>query len=331
VEWVKHVKKQTFPKPQQIAKCPDVDLEAVIPARSTSPILFLDRFKHLNHLAGSHRGSTPSSPVSRAASPGFGGRLAPAPSSPGPLYMTHNGFSTYEHLKSIMQQAGLDEFPAWLPVLPQSPAPSPGPRSPMVLDTPRAESPMESPQFDVGAHRTTSVLTFHPFASKSRAVGLGLRPDSPRLDTPRFKQPQFPPQSRRERRSRIHRSYSTNAYSVLPRAAHQKSRYDRDQTESDEDKDIRTVKSDVEHPGYRCDGCGDEPIKGVRYKCKDCAEMDLCEQCVKTNTSIGKLALSGVDNSLEGHVPTHNYDIFETPEAPYYDVEYYQTFEQSWQ
>jgi hypothetical protein len=38
------------------------------------------------------------------------------------------------------------------------------------------------------------------------------------------------------------------------------------------------------HYEYRCDGCGVEPIAGVRYHCLDCPpdhETDLCADCYR--------------------------------------------------
>lgn len=34
-----------------------------------------------------------------------------------------------------------------------------------------------------------------------------------------------------------------------------------------------------EHQGITCDGCGAEPIIGYRYRCKKCANHDICEAC----------------------------------------------------
>jgi hypothetical protein len=43
----------------------------------------------------------------------------------------------------------------------------------------------------------------------------------------------------------------------------------------------------LEHPGFKCDGCGMEPIIGARYHCKDCSspEMDFCSSCKETVTT----------------------------------------------
>lgn len=35
----------------------------------------------------------------------------------------------------------------------------------------------------------------------------------------------------------------------------------------------------IVHRYVTCDGCGQQPIRGVRYKCANCPDFDLCEQC----------------------------------------------------
>ena len=36
------------------------------------------------------------------------------------------------------------------------------------------------------------------------------------------------------------------------------------------------------HPGVSCDGCGQSPISGPRFKCKQCDNFDFCERCFYT-------------------------------------------------
>ena len=33
------------------------------------------------------------------------------------------------------------------------------------------------------------------------------------------------------------------------------------------------------HVGVSCDSCGEEPIVRARYKCRGCADYDLCHKC----------------------------------------------------
>lgn len=43
------------------------------------------------------------------------------------------------------------------------------------------------------------------------------------------------------------------------------------------------VKSEMIHPGVECDGCGQFPIKGIRYKCTFLPDFDYCEHCEAQN------------------------------------------------
>ncbi|XP_047473792.1 ZZ-type zinc finger-containing protein 3-like isoform X3 [Penaeus chinensis] len=52
----------------------------------------------------------------------------------------------------------------------------------------------------------------------------------------------------------------------------------------------------IVHPGFSCDVCGVDPIKGPRWHCVQCpatTSVDLCEKCVKT------------DFSTDSHQPSH--------------------------
>jgi hypothetical protein len=43
------------------------------------------------------------------------------------------------------------------------------------------------------------------------------------------------------------------------------------------------VKPKVVHNHIICDGCGADPVMGVRYKCAVCNDYDLCEKCEATS------------------------------------------------
>eukprot|EP01089_Gocevia_fonbrunei_P022673 TRINITY_DN924_c0_g1_i1.p1 TRINITY_DN924_c0_g1~~TRINITY_DN924_c0_g1_i1.p1 ORF type:complete len:101 (-),score=2.61 TRINITY_DN924_c0_g1_i1:117-419(-) len=42
----------------------------------------------------------------------------------------------------------------------------------------------------------------------------------------------------------------------------------------------------VVHQNIRCDGCGADAFKGIRYKCAHCPDYDLCETCEKNSANI---------------------------------------------
>lgn len=43
---------------------------------------------------------------------------------------------------------------------------------------------------------------------------------------------------------------------------------------------------EIVHSGYGCDMCGDAPIVGVKYKCQDCQDFDMCEECHESHAKI---------------------------------------------
>ncbi|KAI9317384.1 hypothetical protein BX666DRAFT_1936765 [Dichotomocladium elegans] len=78
-----------------------------------------------------------------------------------------------------------------------------------------------------------------------------------------------------------------------------------------------TVAGEVAvHEGYACDGCGIEPIVGVRYKCTICdisEEIDLCSKCMAQGTFRN-----------DHHTPEHPFEAVHVANAlPYYaDTDY---------
>ncbi|CAG2253190.1 MIB [Mytilus edulis] len=39
------------------------------------------------------------------------------------------------------------------------------------------------------------------------------------------------------------------------------------------------AQADVEHEDFTCDGCRQDPLYGIRWKCLTCADYDLCTKC----------------------------------------------------
>ncbi|KAJ6815032.1 E3 ubiquitin-protein ligase PRT1-like isoform X1 [Iris pallida] len=69
------------------------------------------------------------------------------------------------------------------------------------------------------------------------------------------------------------------------------------------DDDLRNI-----HVGVGCDSCGMYPLRGKRYKCKDCKEaigFDLCEACYNTTSK-----LPGRFN--QQHTPEHKFELDES-------------------
>lgn len=60
-------------------------------------------------------------------------------------------------------------------------------------------------------------------------------------------------------------------------------------------------KEGTKHNGISCNNCGQMPIKGVRYKCANCHDFDLCGSC----------------ESLEPHNNLHVFIKIKIPLAPF--------------
>lgn len=55
---------------------------------------------------------------------------------------------------------------------------------------------------------------------------------------------------------------------------------DLDGAKEKEDKTDADIAQDmVEHTGVACDGCGVNPIRGIRYKCSVRKDFDYCQNC----------------------------------------------------
>ena len=48
---------------------------------------------------------------------------------------------------------------------------------------------------------------------------------------------------------------------------------------SDAEESKEQAPEQVVHVGVACDGCGESPILGVRYKCAVCKDFDYCANC----------------------------------------------------
>ncbi|GAM23162.1 hypothetical protein SAMD00019534_063370 [Acytostelium subglobosum LB1] len=60
------------------------------------------------------------------------------------------------------------------------------------------------------------------------------------------------------------------------------------------------------HEGYKCDGCDVEPIVGTRWRCQECIELDLCDNCNNKYEEIGQ------------HKSSHHMNSYDTVDPYYY-------------
>ena len=65
-------------------------------------------------------------------------------------------------------------------------------------------------------------------------------------------------------------------------------------------KAITEPKEEIVHEYYICDGCEMEPIKGIRYHCKECPDFDFCENCYENKK----------------HEHKHNFEAIKKPVDP---------------
>jgi len=59
----------------------------------------------------------------------------------------------------------------------------------------------------------------------------------------------------------------------------QDSKVEKQQTESENKQQELRKESKTVHARVECDGCGEGPIVGIRYKCSVCPDFDYCERC----------------------------------------------------
>ena len=47
---------------------------------------------------------------------------------------------------------------------------------------------------------------------------------------------------------------------------------------------LSIIKSQIIHPGVKCQNCLKEPIIGIRYQCTECNNYNLCSECEEKNS-----------------------------------------------
>ncbi|OMJ24477.1 EF-hand calcium-binding domain-containing protein 1 [Smittium culicis] len=70
--------------------------------------------------------------------------------------------------------------------------------------------------------------------------------------------------------------------------------------------DTKNKRKNIVHRGVTCDGCNQYPVTGVRYKCTQCFDFDICEACEAKNVHKGHLFLKikiPAPSMMNDHVP----------------------------
>lgn len=54
---------------------------------------------------------------------------------------------------------------------------------------------------------------------------------------------------------------------------------DKNFDKSEDEEESKEPVGEPEHVNIECDGCGENPIKGARFKCSVCKNFDYCSTC----------------------------------------------------
>merc|ERR1711865_1146350 len=66
-----------------------------------------------------------------------------------------------------------------------------------------------------------------------------------------------------------------------------------------------------DHPGITCDGCGTVPVFGYRYRCKQCANHDICETCYDSwMGGKGSMTNGLAKQTLSTNAEDHKFNLF---------------------
>uniref|UniRef100_A0A8C5AMF0 ZZ-type zinc finger-containing protein 3 n=1 Tax=Gadus morhua TaxID=8049 RepID=A0A8C5AMF0_GADMO len=64
-------------------------------------------------------------------------------------------------------------------------------------------------------------------------------------------------------------------------------------------REIRDEGGTMQHPGYKCDACGVEPIQGTRWHCSDCPPDNAVDLCSSCSDCLFKTETHSADHHLE--------------------------------